>query len=69
MFDNITVNGVPLKAVVDAEDRREKMDFRSEEVAGMARTIKAHITTKSNWNTSGTRSGKGRVIVQNGVWL
>lgn len=62
----ITVNGVSLKVVVDQQDRDEKLEFRQQEIQIMGKTIRAHIGTKRSGNHSGARSGRCRILVQNG---
>jgi len=62
MFEGITVNGVALAEVVDAEDRKEKQDFRAQEITIMGKTIRAHATTNKFKNHSGAKTGKGRVL-------
>ena len=68
-LEGITVNGVPLKVVVDEMDRDEKQEFRTQELRVMGKTIRVHVKTKGVRNHSGSRTSKGRVLVQNGVWL
>jgi len=62
MFEGITINGIPLAAIVDAKDRVEKQDFRQQEITIRGKTIRAHATTKSFKNHSGAKTGKGRVV-------
>lgn len=69
-LENVTVNGVPLALVLDKQDRVEKHDFRKQELLGMGRVVRPHGATKRNWSVqSGSRSGRGRVLMQNGVRL
>ena len=65
-LEGITVNGIPLKVVVDQEDRNEKQEFRAMEISIMGKTVRTHITTKRSANHSGARSGRCRILVQNG---
>ena len=62
MFENISVNGIPLEQIVDQADRKEKLDFRAQELQVMGRTIRAHSSSNTFRNHSGAKSGKGRVI-------
>lgn len=58
---NITVNGIPLKIYVDEEIKTEIQTNYQQSVADLSFVKQVHITSKFR-NTSGSRSGKGRVI-------
>ena len=59
---NVTVNGVPVEVIVDDEIRDEININRVSEVVAVKHSIAPHIITKKIRNTSGCRSGRGRVI-------
>lgn len=59
---NVTVNGVPVKVYVDEEVKQEINTHRNYEVGTIARSCHSHIITKKIRNTSGSRSGRGRII-------
>lgn len=61
---NITLNGMPLERVLEAEHRAEISAHRKEETKSIGHIV-AHsrpIISRSLRNHSGSRSGKGRVI-------
>lgn len=56
-LENITVNGVPLQAVVAIEIAKEVHSFTKPDVK-----VKTHIVTRRVRNHSGARSGRCRII-------
>lgn len=59
---SISVNGVPLAVYVDEKINDEITAHRKAEVGTTRRSIGSHIITRKIRNTSGSRSGRGRII-------
>ena len=64
---NITVNGIPLKVIVDDQIKEEIRSSHDLEVKSMGYVKILHIPTKRIGNTSGSRSGRGRIIYSRAV--
>lgn len=65
-LDNITVNGVPLKVVIDEAVGTEIRTHHADEVRELNFVKRIHIPSAAFRNHSGARSGKGRVIFHRG---
>lgn len=63
----VTVNGVPLKQFVEAAVNDEIQKHRKYEVGTIAKAASTKVVTSSIRNHSGSRSGRGRIIMQGGV--
>jgi|HubBroStandDraft_3_1064219.scaffolds.fasta_scaffold359799_2 hypothetical protein len=69
MIDNhITVNGVPLELHLK-QNTQPKAKLAPTEEELLRRAAKSHIVTSHIRNHSGSRSGRGRIIMQAGVML
>lgn len=68
MLENITVNGVPLKEVVAAQIAEEIKQERNDTTIRL-RWHRPTTSRNGNRNMSRSRSGRVRIIMQNGVAL
>ena len=58
----VTVNGVALATVIENEIREEINLHQKKEITSLSRSAHSHIITRRMGNTSGRRSGRGRII-------
>lgn len=68
-LSNITINGMPLEKMIDESIREEIRSNHQQEVVSISFVVsKSRSNSTSSFrNHSGAKSGRGRVIMANGV--